>query len=139
MREIGLTQQLIGESAHPRRFFRPTGGDGTIGPTLLSAAAARYLIAHRYSLVLWNAVPEDWIHPDDWVGTAVRQCLSTEHSTLVLHDLPTGAMEYLGHFLDRIQDLGGTFVQEFPQSCLPLDRGVEKMPLSHYVADPEFL
>lgn len=137
--EIGRTQELIGDAAHENRLFRPTGGDGTLGPSLLSAAAANYLKQGGYSVVLWNAIPEDWLYPDGWVDTAVQQCVSQEHAAVVLHDLPTGAMDNLERFVEAIRIRGGRFVQAFPESCLPLNRGIERTSLTPYVTDPEFL
>ncbi|AUT62778.1 polysaccharide deacetylase family protein [Paraburkholderia terrae] len=137
--EIGRTQELIGDDAHESRLFRPTGGDGSIGPSLLSAAAANYLKEGGYSIALWNAVPEDWLNPDGWVDTAVKQCVSLKHAAVVLHDLPTGAMHNLACFIEEIRTRGGHFVQAFPESCMPLNKGVERSPLTPYVADPAFL
>ncbi len=37
--EIARAQGAIGALAHPRRFFRPFGGGGALGPHLLSRAA----------------------------------------------------------------------------------------------------
>ena len=39
-KEIGATQALIGELAHPDKLFRPFGGGGILGPHLLIPAAA---------------------------------------------------------------------------------------------------
>ena len=44
-REIGETQAIIGDLAHPDRLFRPNGGGGVISQRLLSASAVS--IAHR--------------------------------------------------------------------------------------------
>jgi peptidoglycan/xylan/chitin deacetylase (PgdA/CDA1 family) len=121
--EIGRTQALIGDLAHPDKLFRPFGGGGTLGPHLLSRPVADYLIEGRYTCVLWNSIPRDWADPDGWVETAMAQLASLDHGLIVIHDLPTGAMAHLERFIDKVRDLGGTFRQDFPDACLPLRRG----------------
>lgn len=120
--EIGRTQALLGELAHPDRLFRPNG-KGRLGPHLLSGTARDYLAAGRFTCVLWNAVPHDWDDPDGWVEVALAQCRAQPWSLLVLHDLPTGAMRHLARFLDAARDAGARFRQDFPPACLPLVRG----------------
>jgi peptidoglycan/xylan/chitin deacetylase (PgdA/CDA1 family) len=137
MHEIGDTQVLIGDDAHESRWFRPTSGNGTLGPSLLSASAATYLRKERYSIVLWNSVPRDWMNPSEWVETAVQQCRDQPHTSVVLHDLPTGAMDHLGRFIDEVHALGGQFNQSFPESCVPMERGFGRTSLKSYVADFE--
>jgi peptidoglycan/xylan/chitin deacetylase (PgdA/CDA1 family) len=57
--EIGRTEALIGDLAHPDRLFRPFGGGGELGPHLLSADIVEYLKAGGYTCVLWNVIPRD--------------------------------------------------------------------------------
>lgn len=121
--EIGRTQALIGDFAHPDRLFRPFGGGGALGPHLLSRPVADYLIEGRYTCVLWNAIPRDWADPDGWVETAMDLIAPLDHALIVVHDLPTGAMAHLERFIDRVRDAGGTFRQDFPGDCVPLRRG----------------
>ncbi len=121
--EIGRTQALIGDLAHPDRLFRPFGGGGALGPHLLSRPVADYLIEGRYTCVLWNAIPRDWADPDGWVETAMAQLAALDHALIVVHDLPTGAMAHLEGFIDRVRDAGGAFRQDFPEDCVPLRRG----------------
>src|SRR5262245_31850443 len=74
-REIAATEALLDPLLDPllrplvpgARRFRPFGHGGVLGPHLLSQRAVDYLVAHRYSCVLWNSVPRDWIEPDAWV------------------------------------------------------------------------
>lgn len=121
--EIGRTQALIGDFAHPDRLFRPFGGGGALGPHLLSRPVADYLIEGRYTCVLWNVIPRDWADPDGWVETAMDLIAPLDHALIVVHDLPTGAMAHLERFIDRVRDAGGTFRQDFPGDCVPLRRG----------------
>ena len=127
--EIERTQELLGDLAHPDKLFRPPGGGGALGPHLLNPEAARTLIDGAYTCVLWNAVPGDWKNPDTWVENALALCAEREHTLLVLHDLPSGAMRHLERFLDS----GLEFTQEFPPGCVPLRRG--RGSLAEYV-DP---
>ena len=121
--EIGRTQALIGDLAHPDRLFRPFGGGGALGPHLLGRPVADYLIEGRYTCVLWNVIPRDWADPDGWVETAMDLIAPLDHALIVVHDLPTGAMAHLERFIDRVRDAGGTFRQDFPGDCVPLRRG----------------
>ena len=132
--EIGRTQELIGELAHPDRLFRPFGGGGRLGPHLLGEATLAYLLRHRFTCVLWNAVPGDWRDPDGWVDRALARCRGPSPVTLVLHDLPTGAMRHLDRFLGALADEGCRFRQDFPAACVPIRRGERLAPLDPYVA-----
>lgn len=133
--EIGLTQELLGGLADERRLFRPFGGGGRLGKHLLSRAALDYLVAGKYTCVLWNAIPGDWENPDGWVEIALQQCRTLEWALVVLHDLPTGAMVRLERFIGAARDEGATFVQDFPPECVPLVRGRIVGPVEAYVTD----
>ncbi len=133
-REIGRTQDLIGDLAHPRRFFRPFGGGGLIGPHLLNRECQDYLEAGQFTCVLWNAIPGDWKDPVGWVSTALEQCAALDWALVVLHDLPTGAMDHLEPFIEAAKNRGDTFHQDFPPACVPMERGRVMKPMTQYVA-----
>jgi peptidoglycan/xylan/chitin deacetylase (PgdA/CDA1 family) len=122
--EITAAQDLIGDLAHERRFFRPFGLGGAIGPHLLSPASVDVLCDGGYTCVLWTSVPRDWEDPAGWVDTALADVDTTEHAVVVLHDLPTGAMDALPSFLDRLADAGTDVTQDFPPGVVPIDRGI---------------
>jgi peptidoglycan/xylan/chitin deacetylase (PgdA/CDA1 family) len=133
--EIGATQDLLGDLA-PEKLFRPVGG-GVLGPHLLSAAARDLLVAGGYTCVLWNAVPRDWAEPEGWMHTAEAQIEQHRKAgtptALVLHDLPTGAMEHLPGFLDRLADSGVAFVQPFPEETVIIRQGMPMPDCARYV------
>ena len=131
--EIGATQALLGGLAHPDRLFRPVGGGGRLGPHLLSAESRDHLRRHAMTVVTWTAVPGDWHDPDGWPDRALAQCLGAPRSLLVLHDLPGGAMRHLDAFLGRLEDAGARCVQDLPEACLPMRRGIDGGRLSDYV------
>jgi peptidoglycan/xylan/chitin deacetylase (PgdA/CDA1 family) len=116
--EIERTQALLGDLAHPDRLFRPMGGGGRLDRRLFSRAALETLTAGGYSVVLWDRLPRDWEDPDGWVERA----LELPGRVLVLHDLPTGAMDALERFLDRAADAGIEFTQAL-DACMPIRRG----------------
>ena len=130
-REIGETQDLIGPMAHPDKLFRPAGGGGILDRRLFSRAAINYLLQHRYTCVLWSCVPHDWDQPDTWVQRCLSEVATQPWSVVVVHDLPTGAMSHLPELLDGLDALGAEIVQEFPDSCVPIRRGVCIGPLEH--------
>ena len=133
--EIGRTEALIGDLAHPSRLFRPFGGGGNLDKRLLKGSVVDYLVERRYTCVLWNAIPRDWDDPDGWVDRALDQCRSQDWTLMVLHDLPTGAMRHLEGFLDRAGAAGARFRQDFPPDCLPIRSGEKVLPIDDYVSD----
>lgn len=131
--EIGATEALLGPLAHPDRLFRPVGGGGRLGPHLLSVEARDHLAAQCHTVVLWSAVPGDWHDAEGWPAVALAQCLAQPRPLLVLHDLPGGAMRQLDDVLHRLADAGARFRQDFPESCVPMRRGVSEPGLASYV------
>ena len=123
-REITGTDELIGELGHPDRLWRPYGKGGVIDDSIVGPIGARMLVHGRYTCVLWTSVPLDWIEPDAWVDRALADVESTEWSVVVLHDLPTGAMDHLPRFLDELNHRGVEVRADTPDSCTPLRRGV---------------
>jgi len=132
--EIGRTQRLIDDLAHPHRYFRPFGGGGNLDRRLLNRQVVDYLRDGGFTCVLWNAIPRDWADPDGWVETALAQCQAQPWTLVVLHDLPTGAMRHLPRFLDTVRDRGGAIRQDFPPDCMPVVDGRVVGPISDFVA-----
>lgn len=136
--EIGRTQALIGDLAHPDRLFRPFGSGGILDDALLSSGAVDYLRRERFTCVLWNVVPRDWENPEGWVPVALEMCAAEDWPLVVLHDLATTAMDRLETFLDGLAAAGTTVVQDFPPDCVPIVRGEVVGDLSALVsAGPE--
>ena len=132
--EIARTQQLVGDLAHERRFFRPFGGGGLLDRRLLNREALDYLCRESFTCVLWNVVPEDWARPETWIERALTLCFEKKHAVLVLHDLSTGAMRGLDRFISLAKDRGAMFQQDFPQDCVPIERAKITGPIDCYVA-----
>lgn len=130
--EIERTQELIGNLAHERRFFRPLGG-GNLSKDLFNHEAVEYLASKKYTCVLWNVVPQDWIYPSSWVDRAVNMSLQQEEACVVLHDLSTGAMDQVDRFIGKMRDNDFVFTQDFPSSCIPMDSGRVRNSLEAYV------
>jgi len=124
-REIGETQQLLGELA-TGKLFRPNGEKGRLGPHMLSEDAVDYLCAHRYTAISWNCVPQDWVMPDHaWVARALDEMATQEWTLLVLHDYCVeSALKHVGPFLDRLASEGYEFSMEFPPECVMIRDGV---------------
>ena len=133
--EIARTQELIGNLAHARRLFRPfgAGGGGVIDRSLLNEEAVEHLTQGGYTCVLWNVVPRDWALPNGWVERALEMCFAKPEALVVLHDLPTGAMSGLDRFIGAARDRGATFAQDFPASCMPIERGRLQAPIDLYM------
>jgi peptidoglycan/xylan/chitin deacetylase (PgdA/CDA1 family) len=121
--QIDETQALIGACARPEKLFRPYGDQGRIGPHLLSAAAVAHLLAGRFCVVTWNNVPGDWKDQDGWVAHCLAGVRTQDWSVVVLHDIANGCLEHLPELLRRLEDLGVTFEQGFPDSVVLMRDG----------------
>jgi peptidoglycan/xylan/chitin deacetylase (PgdA/CDA1 family) len=133
-REIDGTQTLVGDLSHPDRLFRPFGRGGILDEHLLGPAAVGRLEAGGYTVVLWNCVPRDWEDTAGWPERVMAELEVNEWVVVVVHDLPTGAMDELPRFLDRLTSDGVDIVQEFPEACIPVRRGRQTRPLDGLVA-----
>jgi peptidoglycan/xylan/chitin deacetylase (PgdA/CDA1 family) len=129
--EINGTQKLLDDFADADRYFRPWGTEGVLDRRCLNQAAVDHLIAEKYSCVLWNSVPRDWADPGGWVSRALADTRSYQHTVVVLHDLPTGAMEPLPRFLDELTRSGVQVTTELPGDCVPIVRGRMRTPVDH--------
>ena len=142
--EIRRTETEIGTLACSPKLFRPFGGGGNLDQRLLNSDVVEYLTRERYTCVLWNSIPRDWDDPEGWVETALSQCKSqpsseTNWTLMVLHDLPTGAMRDLDRFIATAKDRGAVFLQGFPESCVPMERGMVTDAIAAYVTDDDRL
>lgn len=134
--EISSTQTLLDDFADVDRYFRPWGTQGALERRCLNQTAVDYLIAEKYTCVLWNSVPRDWADPPGWVGRALADTRSHQHTVVVLHDLPTGAMEQLPRFLDELTHSGVDVTAQLPDNCVPIVRGRMRTSLDHLTAQP---
>ncbi|GAB04523.1 polysaccharide deacetylase family protein [Gordonia amarae] len=130
--EIALTQESLGDLAHPDKFFRPNGA-GSVGHHLLSQDAADYLAENGFTVVMWDLYVRDPHEPDLWADRALARLDEREWNVLVTHDVPTGAMDHLPRFLDTVLDAGIEIVQELPEHATPLLRGQPTAALNDIV------
>ncbi|GAA3877675.1 hypothetical protein GCM10022381_20210 [Leifsonia kafniensis] len=133
--EITAAQEVLGDLAEETRLFRPWGNGGVLGPDLFSTAAIELMKRDGYSCVLWNSVPRDWEDATGWADRALADIRSQDWTVLVVHDIPGGAMDHLGDFLDRVLAEGVEIVQEFPDSCVPIRSGSATGDLHHLITD----
>jgi len=122
-REIEGMQWLLGDLVPGERFFRPFGGGGKIDRNLLGPHALECLVRGAYTCVLWSSVPRDWENPQGWPDVCLAQLDARPWSVVVLHDLPTGAMDRLPAFLDQLAARGVEVVHDLPEDCVPLRMG----------------
>ncbi|OJZ69967.1 hypothetical protein BRW65_21625 [Mycobacterium paraffinicum] len=133
--EIGGAQEILDEFGDADRYFRPWGTEGALERRCLNATAVDHLVAEQYTCVLWNSVPRDWVDPRGWVGRALTDAHSQRHTVVVLHDLPTGAMEQLPRFLDELDESGIEVTTDLPDDCVPIVRGHVRTPVDHLTPD----
>ncbi|HEX3461877.1 MAG TPA: hypothetical protein VHT49_13305, partial [Acidimicrobiales bacterium] len=112
------------------KLFRPYAAGGVLDHQVLNSAAVSYLVAHEYTCVLWNSLPRDWEDPKGWPERACADVAGQPWTVVVLHDVGTGAMKQLPHFLDALADMGAEVRPDFPESCLPIRRGHVEHDLS---------
>jgi peptidoglycan/xylan/chitin deacetylase (PgdA/CDA1 family) len=136
MAEIADAQAQIGALAHPDRLFRPYANSAVLDRRVFSRAALEYLRANAYTVVLWNAVPRDWLDRD-WMQTALDQCRSQPWTLMVLHDDFTRALPALERFLPAVKSAGARFRQDFPPACVPMRNGHVLQPLDH-ITSPDY-
>ena len=121
--EIGGAHEALRGLTGDQLLFRPNGR-GILGPHLLSEAAVAYLIAYRYTVVTWNAVPRDWETPrDGWVTRAHCAIKLHDWTVLVLHDQHHPTIHDLAAFLDAVAQHDVEIRSDFPTTCLPLQHG----------------
>jgi hypothetical protein len=132
--EIKNTQKNIGDFVHPRRYFRPFGGGGALGDHLLSRAAHDHLCDQAYTCVTWNMIPRDWDGDQGWIQRAFDLGADLDWGLVVLHDVPSGAMQYLDEFLQRLKDENVEIAQAFPPDCQMIRDGVPQPGVAAYVA-----
>ncbi len=121
--EIEDTQALIGDLAHPEKYFRPMGGGGAIGPHLLSRAALDLLEAGKYTCVLWSSVPGDWKVQQGWVEKGIADIAARDWTVVVLHDIENGCLPRLEEFLDRLEAMRVEYCRDFPMDTVVMRRG----------------
>jgi peptidoglycan/xylan/chitin deacetylase (PgdA/CDA1 family) len=132
--EFDQTQNAIGALVHPHRFFRPYGQGGNLDKRLLSRAVVDHIARAQATIVLWSALPRDWEDAEGWVERALSQIAAQPWSLMVLHDLPTGAMQHLDRFLALVDERGGRVRQDFPPDCLPMVDGRMKFEIDGFLA-----
>lgn len=135
VREISSTQEILDEFGDHDRYFRPWGTEGALNRRCLNRAAIDHLLARKHTCVLWNSVPRDWADPHGWVDRALADTRDQRHTVIVLHDLPTGAMEQLPLFLDALDDAGVEVTTDLPDDCVPIVRGALRAPVDHLTAE----
>lgn len=128
-REIGESQEILGELAEGR-LFRPYMGGGILCERTFGREAIRYLCDEGYTVVLFNALPRDWEDPRGWPETALTQIEQRDWTLLVVHDVARyGGMRELPRLLDEVARRGIEIVQEFPPDCVPIRAGERLVPL----------
>jgi peptidoglycan/xylan/chitin deacetylase (PgdA/CDA1 family) len=114
-----IVRDFLGDSA----LFRPWGTEGQLDRRCLNRTAVDYLVSRQYTCVLWNSVPRDWADPVGWIDRARTDVQGREHTVVVLHDLPTGAMRGVPSFLTALERDGVAVTDELPDECLPIIGG----------------
>jgi len=130
IQEIEETERLIGDLAHPERWFRPYANSGVLDHRVLNRVALDHLQAGGYSMVLWNSLPRDW-ETSGWVEIALEHCDERPWSVMVLHDNFDRALPGLERFLPAVLGKGGRFRQDFPPECVPIRKGAIISPVDY--------
>jgi peptidoglycan-N-acetylglucosamine deacetylase len=121
--EIGTAHDVLREFTGENFLFRPWGTEGQLDRRCLNRTAVDYLVSGEHTCVLWNSVPRDWADPVGWVDRALSDVRAQEHTVVVIHDLPSGAMDELPRFLDELDRSGVAVTVELPHECVPIIDG----------------
>ena len=76
-------------------------------------------------------MPRDWADPVGWIDRALVDVRAREHTLVVVHDLPSGAMDGLPRFLDELDRNGVAVTAELPTECVPIVDGCIVSPVDH--------
>lgn len=129
--EIATAHDILREFSGGSFLFRPWGTEGQLDRRCLNRTAVDYLVSGKHTCVLWNSVPRDWADPVGWVDRALSDVQAREHTVVVIHDLPSGAMDELPRFLDELDREGVAVTGELPDECVPIIGGRIVSPVDH--------
>jgi peptidoglycan/xylan/chitin deacetylase (PgdA/CDA1 family) len=129
--EIATAHEILRGFTGENFLFRPWGTEGQLDRRCLNRTAVNYLVSGKYTCVLWNSVPRDWADPVGWIDRALADVRAQEHTLMVVHDLPSGAMDGLPRFLDELDRSGVAVTAELPTECVPIVGGRIISPVDH--------
>ena len=129
--EIATAREILREFSGESFLFRPWGTEGQLDRRCLNRTAVEYLVSGEHTCVLWNSVPRDWADPVGWVDRALTDVGTREHTVVVIHDVPSGAMRGLPRFLDELDREGVAVTGELPDECVPIIGGRIASPVDH--------
>ena len=129
--EIATARDILREFTGENFLFRPWGTEGKLDRRCLNRSAVNYLLSGKHTCVLWNSVPRDWADPGGWVARALTDIRAREHTVVVIHDVPSGAMDALPLFLDELHRNGVAVTAELPTECVPIVDGRIITPVDH--------
>jgi peptidoglycan-N-acetylglucosamine deacetylase len=129
--EIATAHEILRGFTGENFLFRPWGTEGQLDRRCLNRAAVNYLVSGKYTCVLWNSVPRDWADPVGWIDRALADVRAREHTLMVVHDLPSGAMDGLPRLLDELDRSGVAVTAELPTECVPIVGGRIISPVDH--------
>ena len=81
-------------------------------------------------------MPRDWERPHAWVEPCLADVAAQDWSLVVLHDSEAAAMGHLGELIARLRDADVQIVQDLPDACVPIRRGVVRGELDALMAAP---
>jgi peptidoglycan/xylan/chitin deacetylase (PgdA/CDA1 family) len=136
-KEIVECDRAIGALHHANRYFRPPGKKG-FGPHCLSRAAFDHCVADRKTIVFSTNIPRDGEPPyHEWIERALAAVRAQDWAVTIVHDRHlVHEMQNLATFIDRAREEGAEFVQDFPDSVLPMVRGEVRHPIESFVTLP---
>jgi peptidoglycan/xylan/chitin deacetylase (PgdA/CDA1 family) len=129
--EIATARDVLREFTGENFLFRPWGTEGQLDRRCLNRSAVDYLVSGKHTCVLWNSVPRDWADPGGWVARALADIGGREHTVVVIHDVPSGAMSALPRFLDELDREGVAVTGELSDECVPIIDGRIISPVDH--------
>jgi peptidoglycan-N-acetylglucosamine deacetylase len=121
--DLARTSAAVVAAGGDGLLFRPYGAGGVIDDKLMTSFGATALCDGGYTCVLWTVLPGDWRDAAGWVEPALAGLAEQQSSVVVLHDVHNAALPRLDEFLTRVAELQRTWMQEFPDACVPIRGG----------------
>ena len=94
-----------------------------------------YLLAHRYTALIWNCLPGDWKDATGWVDRCLDQVAAQDWAVVVLHDIDNSCLPRLSELVQRLAERSVIFEQSFPDSVILTRDGCAVNLKADYVTD----
>ena len=123
---------FYGEFTGESFLFRPWGTEGQLDRRCLNRTAVDYLVSGEAHLRVMEQRAARLGGSGRMGRSRAIRCPGRKNDTVVVvHDLPSGAMDELPRFLDGLDRNGVAVTDELPDECVPIIGGRIVSPVDH--------